>query len=77
MSDDGLRALRADAEWHGIYLSNPPTPLEIVVVRAHRLAAAWKHADEHPGDPHALDSIDYCEDGLREAIRNAEMSTDG
>lgn len=63
------RFIQSMAEDYGMHISNPPHPVEIVVIWATRLKEAWQSADEHPENPHAGDEIDYCKDELVRAVK--------
>jgi len=63
------RFIHSMAESYGIHISNPPLPIEVVVIWATRLKQAWQSADEHPENPHAGDEIDYAHDELKRAVR--------
>lgn len=64
------RFIQGMAESYGMHISNPPYPIEIVVIWATRLKQAWQSADERPENPHAGDEIDYARDELERAVRD-------
>lgn len=61
--------LQGMAESYGMHISNPPHPVEVVVIWATRLKRAWKSADERPENPYADAEIEYSEDELKRAIK--------
>lgn len=69
IAEASKQAILSDAEAAGVYVSDPPTPLEVVVVTADRLKRAWQFADENPGYAHNGDSIEYAEDLLKDAVK--------
>lgn len=62
--------LEGMAESYGIYVSSPPSPLQITVIWATRLKNAWESADARPENPYADAEIEYSEDMLLDAVKD-------